>query len=148
MSRRRAPAEVGDARAIARQFRLADSDEFVTSWFNDPLFHSLTDAERAWCVPGVRREVWSQEHRMSVPRPAVVFDHVVSTGWQLMWDSLDGDAAFPLADVRAAVAADRKKVDAFRRRDPIGAQAIGDYLAAVGRGSRHGGAAGPRGSRL
>jgi hypothetical protein len=109
-------------------FHRADSDQFTTSWFNDPLFPSREAAAHAWQQPGVRRLVWAETCRMTLPQPAVVFDGLTMDGKDLLWNTLD-DAAFSLAAVRDALTADRRALAAFRRRDAIGAAAISDYLS-------------------
>jgi hypothetical protein len=88
-------------------------------------FASEAEARAAW--PSVRRQVWSEFRRFSVPPAAVMFDQVtidscdtVLNGWHA--------PVFPLADALAAVAADRRNLADFWERDRVGATGIEDFL--------------------
>jgi hypothetical protein len=119
------PAAVSEDRLV-RAFTWADDDDFVRDFFGEPLFGSPAEARRAW--PRARRAMWAQTYRLSLPRPAIVFDHITMDGRDLLWATLDDEAAFSLAAVRDALAADLRRVVGFRRRDSSGAHAISDYL--------------------
>jgi hypothetical protein len=115
--------------ALAKMFRLADDDTFTRNWFHEPLFGTVGEARRAWQAPGVRRAVWARQHRMSVPDPARVFDHLTRGGWEFVWSHWQHEEPFSINEALRAIAADRAAVDRFEQRDRRGAKSICDFLA-------------------
>jgi hypothetical protein len=106
-------------------FSGSPDDTFIRNWFGDGLFPDTAAARQAW--PRYRRAVWARTDRCSVPHAATVFDGITHSGamharwaWQ--------NVTFPLAEVLAALEADRAHLAAFERADPAGAREIADYL--------------------
>jgi hypothetical protein len=107
-----------------RAFRASLNEDFTDNTFG-VAFESRRHAERAW--PACRAAVWRGSHRMRIPCAAEQFDGLTRRGAELLWSVWNRDT-FPLADVLAAINADRDSVSAFERREPKAAAALGRYL--------------------
>ena len=111
-----------------RIFRATDG---TWTFFPDcPVYTSRASAKRAWCRPGVRRQVWAASHRMRPPAAAQTFDKITVRGFDELWARLtdrDFDAGC-LKTVVRAVNADRAEVARFHAREPAAAKSIAAAL--------------------
>lgn len=89
-----------------------------------PHFATLAAAARAW--EQVRRPVWAQTYRFTVPRAAAIFDGLTTAGRDVVLWTWQHVGPFPLKRALKALAEDRRRLAAFA--DTRGAAAIADYL--------------------
>jgi hypothetical protein len=121
-------------RGIAQEGWWQNAFKWATaeSGFTDPLlpgtrsFASPEDARDAWRI--MRRVVWGTTPRLKIPDAARVFDGLTAVGRAYLWYHVTEPDFSPTA-ARMEIDGDRATIAAFRERDPVGADAIRDYLA-------------------
>jgi hypothetical protein len=96
----------------------------------EPVYPDRASAERAWRRPGMRRDVWLETDRFSLPAAAEVYDGLTRAGWELLWTKWQ-HKDFALAPVLAALQKDRAALAAFIRREPRAAHGIDDVFEQV-----------------
>ncbi len=96
-------------------------------YFGEPGYDSEQVAEQAWRK--VRREVWSQCRRLSVPAAATEYDGITCSSVDAVRSEMSFTAVpFDRGRIDRAIAADRASVAAFREEEPTAAVQIATFL--------------------